>query len=434
MKFPGSRKSKHYFPVSECGRIQLDNSLVKTGKTYIVGIDQLLVDIEVHVSDEFLTEFQIDKGESQVVSDETVQRINERIENEELVTGIFPGGSIGNTLHNYSVISDGPSIALGSISENISVGDDAFKYICSTSSKVDFNYLKPCPGKMGRAFCFITPDGERSFALSKGIMNELSEDFIPEKVIANSSAVLISAFLLRNPDSPIFKATIKALHLANEYGVPTLLSLGTSFLIKERPEFFLNLIKDHINIIAGNIDEYHALFSELDKDSLLLAEKSLDYADLCLLTVGARGLYLCGHTDKEVARETKDQIHSKSIPAYNMYEYSRAMLKKNCQEPLKIYTHINPFLGGPQVIKNTNGAGDAAMSALLHDISSNTYHRDMVPNSPKHNASYLTYSSIHQVSKYCNRVSYEVLSQSSPRLSKGLPDKEDCLEEGYWAK
>ena len=110
------------------------------------------------------------------------------------------------------------------------------------------------------------------------------------------------------------------------------------------------------------------------------------------------------------------------------------MLKENCKEPIKTYTHINPFLGGPQVIKNTNGAGDAAMSALLHDISSNSYHREMVPSSPKHNAKYLTYSSIHQVSKYCNRVSYEVLSQSSPRLSKGLPDKEDCLEEGYWAK
>ena len=91
-------------------------------------------------------------------------------------------------------------------------------------------------------------------------------------------------------------------------------------------------------------------------------------------------------------------------------------------------------MGGPQVIKNTNGAGDAAMSALLHDIAANDYHRAMVPNSPKHEAKYLTYSSIHQVSKYCNRVSFEVLSQNSPRLSKGLPQKEDSLEESYWDK
>ena len=30
--------------------------------------------------------------------------------------------------------------------------------------------------------------------------------------------------------------------------------------------------------------------------------------------------------------------------------------------------------------KNTNGAGDAAMSAPLHDISANDYHKRLVPN------------------------------------------------------
>ena len=36
--------------------------------------------------------------------------------------------------------------------------------------------------------------------------------------------------------------------------------------------------------------------------------------------------------------------------------------------------------------------------------------------------------------KYANRVSFEVLGQNSPRLGQGLPDREDCLEEGYWDK
>ena len=31
---------------------------------------------------------------------------------------------------------------------------------------------------------------------------------------------------------------------------------------------------------------------------------------------------------------------------------------------MKIYSHINPYLGGPSVIHNTNGAGDAALAAL----------------------------------------------------------------------
>ena len=110
------------------------------------------------------------------------------------------------------------------------------------------------------------------------------------------------------------------------------------------------------------------------------------------------------------------------------------MRRSRCENPVKIYTHINPFMGGPLVIKNTNGAGDAALAAVLHDISANLYHRLMVPNSPKHDASYLTYSSLGQISKYANRVSFEVLSQNSPRLARGLPEREDSLEEAYWAK
>jgi len=57
-----------------------------------------------------------------------------------------------------------------------------------------------------------------------------------------------------------------------------------------------------------------------------------------------------------------------------------------------------------------------------------------VPKSPKHTARFLTYSSISQISKYANRVSFEVLSQNSPRLLRGLPEKEDGLEEAYWAQ
>ena len=79
-------------------------------------------------------------------------------------------------------------------------------------------------------------------------------------------------------------------------------------------------------------------------------------------------------------------------------------MKKDCNNPVKIYTHINPFLGGPTLIKNTNGAGDAALSALLHDLAANDYHREKCSTSPKHQFKCLTYSSIHQICKYCNRV------------------------------
>ena len=110
------------------------------------------------------------------------------------------------------------------------------------------------------------------------------------------------------------------------------------------------------------------------------------------------------------------------------------MRYRECDRPLRIYSHIAPYMGGPEKIMNTNGAGDAALAALLHDIAANNYHRSTVPNSDKHALGWLTYSSLAQVCKYANRVSYQVLNQHSPRLTRGLPEREDSLEEAYWER
>lgn len=430
MKFPGKRKTKHYFPVTEAGRIPFDLDFSDRGSVYLVGIDQLIVDIEAYVPYEFLSKFGISKGESAVMSDGVVEEIYRELKSAGLIVGEYAGGAIGNTLHNYSVLSDSRSVALGAISKNISVGDYAFKYICTTNSFVDFSYLKPVEGSMGRALCLLTPDHERSFAIGKGIMNELSADFIPEDVIKGAAALLVSAYSLRDENSSMFHANLVACEFAKKHKVPVVLSLGTSSLINSRKEFFTKFINDYVSLCAMNEEEAMALVDE--KDPLLSCEKILDLCDMVLLTVGPRGLYLAGHVDESHKRETKDMIHSKSIAEYNRFEYSRAMLKENCQNPVKIYTHINPYMGGPGTIKNTNGAGDAALSALLHDIASNAHHRQVTPNSPKHVSNFLTYSSIHQVSKYSNRASFEVLKQNSPRLIKGLPAREESLEDAYW--
>ena len=433
MKFPGRRKSQHYFPVEKDKRVPLDTDFVSKQTTYIIGIEQLIVDIEAGVNSDYLAKYNILKGQSIVLDDKTIETIYTDLTANNKIKGEFAGGTIGNTLHNYSVLSDNKSVCLASVPKNITVGDYAFRYICTTNSHVDFSYLEPKNGKMARAICFVTEDGERSFALGKGIMNELSEEFIPEDVICNSSGLLITSYLLRDENAPLYNSTIKAVRIAKKNNVPIILSLGTSLLIDEKREFFKNFIKGYVTVIAMNEMEAKALVDE--NDPLLALDKALEYSDMVFLTAGAEGLYIGGYVDKENARETKDMIYSKSIPEYNKYEYSRCMLKNECREHTKIFSHINPYMGGPgKNIKNTNGAGDAALAALLHDISANRYHKTTVPNSSKHVTNYLTYSSIHQICKYANRVSYEVLIQNSPRLSKELPVKEDNLEEGYWAQ
>lgn len=123
-----------------------------------------------------------------------------------------------------------------------------------------------------------------------------------------------------------------------------------------------------------------------------------------------------------------------AIPEFNRYEFSRPIAKRRCAGPVKVYAHIAPYHGGPSHVTSTNGAGDGALAALLHDMSANVYHHARVPGSAKHQRDFLTYSSMSQVCRYANRVAFEVLVHSSPRLTRGLPEREDGLDdEAYWA-
>lgn len=433
MKFPGRRQHKHYFPVEN--KNPLTDKICDSApleRCYIVGIDQVLVDIEAKIDDDFLTEFDLQRGMSQVITDEVTHRLYQRLQNQELIDYEFAGGTIGNTMHNYSVLADDRSVLLGVMSENMKIGGYAYRFVSNTSSRVDLNYLQPVDGPIGRCFTLIDDSGERTFAINAGLINKLAPESVDESLISNSSALVISSYLMRTEEGDTMtQATLKAVKCANAAGVPVVLTLGTKFLIEKEPEFWRNFVKEHVDILAMNEEEAHAITGI--EDPLKAADACLEWVDLVICTAGCQGLFMAGYVDDKFKRETEYPLLPGAISCFNQYEYSRPMRLKDCETPIKIYTHTAPYMGGPDHIKNTNGAGDGALAAVLHDLSANVYHQRNIENSSKHKQPALTYSSLSQISKYANRVSYEVLVQHSPRLSRGLPEREDSLEQAYWA-
>lgn len=430
MKFPGQRKIKHYFPVAnrkKVGEVAKHASI----ESHICGIDQTLVDIEAPVDDSFLTQFDLLKGTSCLVDDAQAEAIYQVLMEKDLISHEFAGGTIGNTLHNFSVLSDARSVLFGVISDPIRAKGYAYKYLCNTSSKVDLDLLQPVSGPIGRCFTLISKEGERTFAFNQGMANALTSASIDEEVVAQASALVISSYLMRvGQGDTINEAAMTAVNYANKHGTPVVLSLGTKQIIEQDPKWWLNFINEHVTVLAMNEEEAETLTGETDP--LLASEIALNYADLVLLTAGPEGLYLSGHCDDEAKRPTSNPLKTGAISDFNQFEFSRAMRQSDCVEPVKVYSHIQPYMGGPTTIKNTNGAGDGALSALLHDMAANHYHQQYFPNSSKHHQSALCYSSFAQVCKYSNRVSFEMLNQHSPRLSRGLPEREDSLEEAYW--
>lgn len=400
--------------------------------TYIVGLDQTIVDVVATVDDAFLVKHAIPKGLSNLVEHDKANIIYQELIENQAISDHFAGGTIGNTIHNYSVLADDKSVLLGVMSANIALGSAAYHYVRHTSSKVDMNHLQGVAGDIGRGITMITPDGERTFVIDPSDMDELEVDYIPTEIVQSAAAVVVSAYPLRAVDKPIQQAMLKTLVDAKQKNVPVVMSLGTRHLVEENRVKILETVKKYVNVLAMNELEAEALtgFS----DPLKAAEAILDYTDMVLITAGPVGLYLCGHTEDNVKRETTNPIKSASLADFNQYEFSRPMLRDHCEQSIKVYSHIDPYLGGPELIKNTNGAGDGALSALLHDMAANHYHKQVQPLSGKHEQPYLAYSSFAQICKYANRVSYEILVQNASRLSKGLPEREDCLEEAYWER
>ena len=431
MKFPGKRKSKHYFPVS--ARDPLLHSVLSEQEngSWVVGIDQTLVDIEAKVDDDFLARYGLSAGHSLVIEDGIAEALYHELMENALISHQFAGGTIGNTLHNYSVLADDRSVLLGVMCNNIQIGGYAYRYLCNTSSRMDLNYLQGVDGAIGRCFTLIGEHGERTFAISPGQMNQLQAENIPEEVIAGASALVLTSYLVRcKAGEPMPAATMQAIAYAKRHNVPVVLTLGTKFVIGDNPQFWRDFLREHVSIVAMNEEEAFALTGE--SDPLLAANMALDWVDLVLCTAGPTGLYMAAYTEETNKRNTNHPLLPGAIAEFNQYEFSRAMRYQDCEQPLRIFSHIAPYMGGPEKIMNTNGAGDGALAALLHDITANNYHRQKVPNSSKHARPFLTYSSLAQVCKYANRVSYQVLNQHSPRLTRGLPEREDSLEESYW--
>lgn len=434
MKFPGKRKSKHYFPVNARDPLlqpaQTENEV---STSYIVGIDQTLVDIEAKVDEGFIARYGLSQGHSLVIEDDIAENLYQELTANGLITHEFAGGTIGNTLHNYSVLADDRSILLGTMCSNIKIGSYAYRYLCNTSSRTDLNYLQAVDGAIGRCFTLISDNGERTFAISPGQMNQLRAESIPEDVIAGASALVLTAYLVRcKPDEPMPAATMQAISYAKKHDVPVVMTLGTKYVIADNPQWWRDFLSEHVSILAMNEDEAYELTGL--NDPLMASDMALNWVDLVLCTAGPNGLYMAGYTEEANKRQTQHPLLPGAIAEFNLYEFSRAMRQEHCDHPLRIYSHIAPYMGGPEKIMNTNGAGDGALSAVLHDIAANGYHRNNVPNSSKHVRSYLSYSSLAQVCKYANRVSYQVLNQHSPRLTRGLPEREDSLEESYWER
>jgi inosine kinase len=417
LHFPGNRVAKYYFPVTaKATSVAPGENEEETHRWYVVGLDEVLVDVGLRGSRALAGELGLVPGESLPLPPVAMAELLRRVPPRDLWRHYAAGGTVANTLCNFTHLAGEPAVLLGAIGSDIVPGSPAFAYVAQTPKAVDLGWLHPVAGATGLAVTLVTPDGERAFGVAPGVAGDYPPEALPEDVIRGAAVVVTSLYCLADPARPIAAAARRLLATAREADVPVAFGLGTARLVRAQRDRVRELLAEYVTVAAMNLHEAEALTGE--RDVLRACEALLELVDVALVTEGARGLAISGWTDEDVKRPTREPIEDGSIPAYNRYEYSRLLRRRDCEQPLRVFSRIHPYRGGPDRLSNTSGAGDAALAALLHDIAANAYHRETVPDSTKHAAPkrFLTYSSLSRNAQYGNRVAYEVLRHCSPRL------------------
>ncbi|MBB1174835.1 inosine/guanosine kinase, partial [Klebsiella pneumoniae] len=141
-------------------------------------------------------------------------------------------------------------------------------------------------------------------------------------------------------------ATLQAIEYAKKHDVPVVLTLGTKYVIADNPQWWRDFLKENVTILAMNEDE--ALELTGLSDPLTASDMALDWVDLVLCTAGPNGLYMAGYTEEANKRQTQHPLLPGHIAEFNRYEFSRAMRREHCENPLRVYSHIAPYMGGPE--------------------------------------------------------------------------------------
>ena len=236
----------------------------------ILNVGNVLVDIEISISNKQLSEIPIQKGRAiEINSDELAFYLSKY---KSQITNQYLGGSIFTTAATSSIFKIN-NLFLGSVGK-----DSNSKFLIDIMNTYPIKtFLNVDPQNTGCCLIFLTPDKERTMAACAGASGQLT--------LANFTETEDFDYIfsdLYSLNSVINKKTISHL-LASNKGL--ILSLSDISVMKKHMDF-IKKYSDQIKIIAGNEDEMKYLEQAMNS-SLISASRNNN--KLYIITKGSSG-------------------------------------------------------------------------------------------------------------------------------------------------
>lgn len=244
----------------------------------VLGIGNAIVDILIHVDDDFLKSENLIKGSMQLVSEEQAAALYAKL--GQCIE--CSGGSAANTIAGLASMGSSTSY-IGKIRD-----DQLGKVFHHDINALGTNFSTSASSSgPATAHCLVlvTPDAERTMCTYLGACVNLTEADIDEKIVRASKISYLEGYLW-DPE-PAKSAFRKAIKLAHDEGNKVSLSLSDPFCVDRHHQEFLKLVKDGVDILFANEDEIKMLYGTDDvQEAARLVQHDCDIA---AITCGANG-------------------------------------------------------------------------------------------------------------------------------------------------
>jgi sugar/nucleoside kinase (ribokinase family) len=247
----------------------------------VFGMCNPLYDIQAEVSESLLQEIGMQKG-GMFLIDETQQK--------ELVAKIYShivnaesGGSGANTMIGISQLG-GKACYAGKI------GNDEHGALYADSlraKRVDVS-VAAGEGTTGICVVLVTPDAERTLCTFLGICREFGPDDVALDALRASKYLYVTGYLWDTDSQKA--AVLKAMREARAAGVKVALSLSDPFCVDRHKEDFLQIAREHVDLLIGNHEEMQALTDTDTPHDAIRA--TAPYCNVAAVTMGSHGSLL----------------------------------------------------------------------------------------------------------------------------------------------
>ena len=244
----------------------------------VTAIGNAIVDVLAHAEDKFLVEQKLAKGAMSLIDPPTADRLYSLMN-----AGVeASGGSAANTIAGLTGLG-GKGAFIGKVA-NDKLGE-AFTHDIRAAGVAFDTPMLVNGATTARCLIFVTPDAQRTMQTFLGACVELGPEDVEEDKIKNSQVVYLEGYLFDPPRAK--EAFFKAAKIAKQAGTKVSLSLSDAFCVGRYRAEFLDLIKNHVDILFANETEITSLFEVDDFDKALQQIKGM--CEIAALTRSEKG-------------------------------------------------------------------------------------------------------------------------------------------------